>query len=282
MKTRRIDPACALFRQTTADALECLKAQHPDDTRVHSARKALKRARTALRLLRPALGAEVYTQENIALRDAARRLSPLRDANSLYASVDWLGDGSGDDEIVGGALALLRKTLRTRLVEARASLADGAVLGDVAARVSACRERFTCPDAANAETSLIGLRKIFRQARKGFKRAKQARTSAALHEWRKRTKYLHAAVSALRTSGTAGLRKVADRTHEIADCLGNDHDLSALMDEVELLQVSPHESAVLLMAIDERRGLLQQQAFARGKGVFRKKAKRFIESLSSR
>ena len=65
------------------EARRALRLRHPSDESVHAARKAIKRARAALRLLRGTLGEASYQHENAALRDAGRRLSPLRDAKSM-------------------------------------------------------------------------------------------------------------------------------------------------------------------------------------------------------
>ncbi|MGH3666464.1 MAG: CHAD domain-containing protein, partial [Egibacteraceae bacterium] len=46
---------------------------------VHEARKATKRVRAALRVVRDALGTAAYRQRNVAVRDTARRLSGARD-----------------------------------------------------------------------------------------------------------------------------------------------------------------------------------------------------------
>ncbi|HEY2395745.1 MAG TPA: CHAD domain-containing protein [Rudaea sp.] len=280
METAQTDPAFSLFQAATADALDCMETHRPDDARVHSARKALKRARAALRLLRPALSVETFERENRALRDAARFLSPLRDAMSLYAAVDLLEYGPGDVEGIGGALVILKKTLKKRLVQARNDFADGAMRRNCADLVSACRERFQHPATVNDETRLVGLRKIYRKARRTFARAGKERTPEALHEWRKQTKYLHTATSVLRSSGMDHLRKVMELTHEIADCLGDDHDLAQLRHEVDHLRVNDHESSALRAAIDERREKKERQAIATGSSVFRKKPRRFVESLS--
>src|SRR6201999_1755839 len=46
---------------------------------IHGARKDLKKARAALRLVREELGEDIFKRENVALRDAARLLSASRD-----------------------------------------------------------------------------------------------------------------------------------------------------------------------------------------------------------
>jgi CHAD domain-containing protein len=60
------------------------------DVSVHEARKELKRARSALRLLRDAIGETAYRRVNERLRDAARPLARVRDAKVLIEVVETL------------------------------------------------------------------------------------------------------------------------------------------------------------------------------------------------
>ena len=53
------------------------------DRAVHTSRKAMKRIRAMLRLVRPAIGDSVYRAENVYLRDTARKLSELRDSRTM-------------------------------------------------------------------------------------------------------------------------------------------------------------------------------------------------------
>jgi hypothetical protein len=61
-------------------ALQCANAS---DLEVHDMRTELQRSRAMLRVLRPYLGNRAYHKENIALRDTARLLTPVRDAKVL-------------------------------------------------------------------------------------------------------------------------------------------------------------------------------------------------------
>ena len=74
-------------------AIECLSGPGGiSDQAAHAVRKSLKRARAALRLLRPGLGTTFYRRENALLRDVSRRVSPLRDANAQIDSFTFLRD----------------------------------------------------------------------------------------------------------------------------------------------------------------------------------------------
>src|ERR1700690_3624886 len=57
---------------------------------VHSARKALKKERSLLRLVRGSMPAPQRRRENRALRDAARALSATRDAAAMIDTLDQL------------------------------------------------------------------------------------------------------------------------------------------------------------------------------------------------
>jgi hypothetical protein len=58
-------------RHVIRRASRALASRGLSDTAVHNARKDLKRARTVLRVLRPALTNSIYRRENAVLRAAA-------------------------------------------------------------------------------------------------------------------------------------------------------------------------------------------------------------------
>ena len=60
------------------------------DEHIHEARKAIKRLRALVRLVRRELGEETYALENMCLREAGQRLSGLRDATVLILTLDRL------------------------------------------------------------------------------------------------------------------------------------------------------------------------------------------------
>src|SRR5918996_391117 len=61
-------------------------------TAVHETRKSLKRLRAIARLARDELGDEAYRRENVAFRDAGRRLAGARDSQVLLETLDALTD----------------------------------------------------------------------------------------------------------------------------------------------------------------------------------------------
>src|SRR4051794_8517044 len=79
-------------RQQLEGALKDLLApsQQGRSTSVHEARKHIKKVRALIRLLRPAMGDAFYKRENAALRKAARKMSPIRDAQVRVQTIEKL------------------------------------------------------------------------------------------------------------------------------------------------------------------------------------------------
>src|SRR5215211_2378156 len=76
------------------DAITQLRGEadtEPPDA-IHEARKDMKKTRSALRLVRDALGDDVWRRENDHYRDVARQLSAHRDAEILVEALDALGE----------------------------------------------------------------------------------------------------------------------------------------------------------------------------------------------
>src|SRR4029079_14756022 len=65
-------------------------SRQTDDTPVHQTRKYLKKARAALRLVRKEIGRSAFRQQDHYLRDAARLISDLRDAEVRLETVRQL------------------------------------------------------------------------------------------------------------------------------------------------------------------------------------------------
>src|SRR5258705_7559118 len=153
MKRQRSDPATALLRANLGRALDCLAESGKIDARVHAARKAIKRARAALRLMRPALAFEVYERENRALRDAARCLSPLCDARSLVVAARLVGRSRAKTAPGAATISALRQILEQRLDAARSVFADPAARRRCVQLVKACRQRMLRDPPPRADAS---------------------------------------------------------------------------------------------------------------------------------
>jgi CHAD domain-containing protein len=195
---------------------------------IHQARKACKRLRGLLRLARAGLGEKVYRRENGALRDAARRLSALRDAEALLETYDKL-DARFADEVDRRRTVPVRRALAARhaaLDEDDLDQRVAAFCGDL----EAVRARVAGWPVVGHDFGVLasGLRRTYKRARQAMAAAGDEPSSERFHDWRKRVQYHRYHLELL-----AGCwpRQVGGRRKEIkalGGMLGDEHDLAVL------------------------------------------------------
>lgn len=279
--------ACKVLQQAIGEALEEVSPPPPiSDEAIHDARKALKKARAALRLLQDGMSKTTYQLENSRLRDSGRFLSPFRDAKSLIDAFDSLRDRYGD-ELRGFELAPLQKILHANLIKARRHFSHTPTEQENCVRLlKDCVALTKKEDFASINSEAInpGLRRIYRKGCKARTEADTVRTPEALHEWRKQVKYLLNAVEGLQPAAKGDVAKILKWTERLADSLGYDHDLAMLSQETARGTYAPVEAEVIKALhglIDRRRAKLQERAFSLGKKLYDKKPKQFAKNIQA-
>jgi CHAD domain-containing protein len=274
---------------------------------VHETRKALKRLRALLRLLRHELGEGAFAREDAAVRDIARRLSGARDAEVMLATLDALIERHPRKLArLGGVRRLRRALLAEHERVERQTLGDSAALEQVLSQLRALRVRAAAwPLRDRDGTKLVdeGLRDLYAQGRRRFGRAarKQGKDVRAMHLWRKRVKELRYAAEMLerrprshkqRRGRSARLRRLAARADTLAEVLGEDHDLAVLAERVRAESGAgkrPRKKSrpigratrkTLLKLIARRRRKLRRLALRDGERLYRRRPKKFLRELS--
>jgi CHAD domain-containing protein len=274
---------------------------------VHETRKALKRLRALLALLRPELGRKRYTRENAALRDCARRLAGARDAEVMVGTLDALVQRHPARLARSAAVRALRAQLQAER-EAAAALAvrDPRVREEVLGELRAVRarvERWELRDRGFRSLA-PGLERTYREGRRGLRVARRGagggkprggggakrrrRHAEALHAWRKHVKELRYVAETLDRGGRGGgsstyTRRVARRADRLGELLGEEHDLA-------LLEARVHERSRLFAGergtrrrlrkqIARRRQALRRRALREGERLYRRKPQRFVRRV---
>lgn len=279
------------------------------DTTVHDTRKALKRLRALLALLRDELGAKPYRRENAALRECARRLAGARDAEVMLATLDSLvARDSGRLQRSAAVRTLHAQLLAERDAAATHAIGDPRVRAEVLGELRAVRARVERWQLRERHFKLVGpgLERIYRRgrsdmrvARRAAKRAtrKQRRVRAerrralagrsvtALHVWRKRVKELRYAAEALDRGGKRyrPARRIARRADRLGEMLGEEHDLALLEARVrERRRQFAGERKTrkrLLKLIAKRRRRLRKRAQREGERLYARPPRRFVRRL---
>lgn len=241
--TYRLDPDRPLVDEVRRAALECLddaidrlgRAGGDDgdlEDDVHEARKRGKETRGLIRLVRPALGG-TYAAINAEVRDGARELSSLRDAHALLGTVDDLassvhGNGTEELEVLAGRLRVA------------ASAATHRVDGDDP-RIAVARSRMetaramiaTWSGTIDAAAMAAGVAKTAGRGRKAWQASRKDASDEQVHEWRKRVKYLWYQARLLEAADPDGIGTAVAQLDELSDLLGDEHDLTVLVEHLE-------------------------------------------------
>jgi CHAD domain-containing protein len=201
------------------------------DIGIHEARKAFRRVRAVLRLIRDELGDSVYRAENVALRDLGRLIGGSRDATVLVETVIGLETLYGD-VLQPGAFDTLRANLLERDKLTRRRISSGQV-DEVVEGLHAARDRFAAWPARTALTDEYasiarGLRRVYRRGRGRMADAYEQGTAEAFHMWRKRVRYLRFQMTLLEGMWPEVQRSIVTDLAFLAEALGAEHDLAEL------------------------------------------------------
>ncbi|HEY3730980.1 MAG TPA: CHAD domain-containing protein [Steroidobacteraceae bacterium] len=259
------------------EAVRALRSTRPSGDQVHLARKAIKKGRAALRLLRVTLAKVTYRRENEAMRAAAHALDPVRDATVLLRALVGLRARRAPlarDRATAALMRTLQQRQRLAQHELRARperlAAARSTLDQVQARARRWHVRHD-----GWRTLGPAFRRIYRTGRRAARHAKRRPDSLTLHEWRKQIQYLRHALQILEPLQPKVPAKAAHRARQVADFLGEDHDLALLRaaasDFARQRQLS---ATTLLAAIDRRRKHLQARAIPIGQQLFLRRARK--------
>jgi CHAD domain-containing protein len=283
-KLRPQDPAAEVrkvARQGIESAIEALGV--PPSERgegVHQARKRFKELRALLRLVRKPLGAE-FKRENERLRDLGRVLSESRDATAMLESWDLLAK-QHPEQFAEPAFKQVRQRLQARTAEA------GGDSGDLDRRIAQVIEALDAfhtridawpLKAKGFDLMAAGIGRTYADGCAELTKVRLDLSDEQLHQWRKRVKDHWYQTRLLEPSWPKLMKLRSDTLKELADLLGDDHDLAVMR---ELMQAQPqlfgddklHERLGVLIA--RRRSEMQSAALKLGDEIYLEEPKDLV------
>ncbi|WP_161570115.1 CHAD domain-containing protein [Salinigranum halophilum] len=249
---------------------------------VHEVRKRCKEVRAALRLVRGVL--PTYSSENAHYRDAARRVSDIRDAQALIETFDdhvtpavETRNALDEDTMseIRAALVDRRETmamdqdLNGRLEAVRADLVEG-------------RERVDdLPIATEGFDAVAGgLRKSYKRARNRMGKAYEGPEMERFHEWRKRVKYHRYHSRLLRNAWVGPMKARRSELKTLSDLIGDEHDLAVFLETMESEErFDPATRESLEQVIMARRSELQRKGRPIGERLFAEEPDELVERM---
>lgn len=243
-----------------------------DDT-VHQVRKRCKKLRGLIRLVRPCFSA--YRKENDVFRDAAVRLSHIRDSKAILETYDDLIEFYCDQLDTEDFVPI-----RNHFARSKTEIAGGKGLDDELARfrdtMTEAGERIGNWNIDKDGFKAIegGLGKTYKRARKAMAEAEERTSAEWLHEWRKRLKY-HWYHSRLLSDIWPEMMKMHIGTAaKLSSVLGAHHDLALLQRAIASVEdeIADRRTAGAVIGLAEnRQALLRTEAFDLGRKLLAEK-----------
>ncbi|HUF94471.1 MAG TPA: CHAD domain-containing protein [Acidimicrobiia bacterium] len=261
---------------------------------VHEARRATKRIRAVLRLIRGELGDRIFRFEDRWMRDTARLVSPVRESVALVESMDLL-DRIYGHLLAGGALEETRTRLDLRRVRVETRvMEDPEIVVNVVENLEKAHGRYANWPVDDSARSIygIGIRDEFAAIGPGLTetyaggRAQMVDAyshvdAAKFHVWRKSVRYLRHQMELITPIWPEVVVGMAISLERVGELLGQDHDLAVLVDRLDAdtnLCPDPVERSLIRALANQRRADLQMAARILGRRIFAEEP----ESLTGR
>jgi len=263
------------------DELTGLGSAEPEEV-VHDARKRFKRIRAVLRLAKGGLGRKLYDRESTRFRDAGRPLSEVRDAGVLVETFDQLIEQLGAPGHPVAASGIRSALLNRKQEICQRVLHEEKALAAVTASVQEARRGVKRWEIDGDDWRILGagLKQIYGRGHRAFVAASDDPADEALHEWRKRAKDLWYVLDLLQPVRPAFTEPRSEQVHQLADALGDDHDLAVIREVLADPDGEIGDRAAVetfLPLIERRRCELQRGAFSLGRVVYSGRPKDFVD-----
>lgn len=260
-----------------------LAADNDIGTGIHEARKALKRTRAMLRLLRHAVGRPAYATANILFRDAGRGLSALRVSAVLGQTVGTVVAAASPD-IPDAAVQPLLQHLQGRHQHMRRQAIEQVhVLEQVAASLVRGRRLVEDLHSPSHDFNALapGLRRTYRRGRHEYLATLATPAPYHFHLWRKRVKYLRYQMQVLVCLWPPQMQVTTDQLVELSRLLGLQHDLVDLENYLATLSDDKLKATAALLQEPARayRSRLEEEALHLGRYLYAERPHAFGRRL---
>jgi CHAD domain-containing protein len=246
------------------------------DATVHQLRRRCKNLRGLLRIVRPELKA--FKDEDSAVSIIASQLSHARDAAVMLETFDGLAKETSDEE----GMAQLRGILTERGRGLTLQIDEKTLLCEFCAAMVAMRERVGQWTLKRKRFGAIadGIEDTYRLMRRRMVEAEADGLPATMHAWRKQAKYHRHHIMLLRRHAPEVLDSRIKLLAELADFLGQHHDLAVLVEVLTARVAGPSTSLETISELVERRqDKLAEKAFALGGQIAAEKPGAMTERL---
>lgn len=254
---------------------------------IHEIRKRCKRLRAALRLVRGGLeDSQVYSEENARYRALAKSLSRYRDTTAQIECLNALIHFYRR-EVDPTAFHGIRQALRMRRDALTREKEFSRRLQEARAALTAAQRRIPSWTQVRDEFDSLegGLLTTLQRATHAMQEAKGQPSVRRFHQWRKRVNDHRHHCRLLADVFERHMKARADSLAQLADLLGEEHDLALLEDLLSPeagLVAEERAIEMLRVLIQARRESLRKEALELGEKLFCENPKGFVRRTEVR
>lgn len=190
---------------------------------VHELRRISKRLRSLWRLVRP-LAAEKSREADKSLRNAARLLSPHRDAHIVRKTLRRI-ERNVKTDFERKAVARIAEAMKSLVDQKVAPRLPGIQWSKISKTLRQEAERWKALQEQGEGDWREGVVQTYRKARRLAGRAFADKRPEGFHSWRKWVKYFSIQLDALAENGLEVDLNLQKKAARLAERLGNYHDL---------------------------------------------------------
>lgn len=259
----------------------------PDDidTSVHEIRKAIKRIRAILRLVRWDIGEELYQAENMHFRDLARQLSQLRD---YHVIITYLADNFEAKElkIPEDKFISLVNHLNIQKEAELKRIIDSQTLESIREQMQvSINEISKYPfDYLGPHTIRQGVSNAYAQCLKKISDAQLKLDDNQLHLLRKRVKYLLNQMILIQEVWPDFFKTYSTSLKRASDLLGDDHNISEtiiLISQLPDSVISENDRNNLIDSFNSERDHLHREIWPLLGKLFTEDTQSFVKRITS-
>ena len=242
----------------------CRNHEDPDLS-VHDIRKASKRIRALLRMLKPDLPPEIYLRENTFLKEISRKLSVARNFHVFEEEFDNIVS-AGIIDLPDKTINNIKQHLKEKKEDAFDLITGLEIFHSIAKKTEEAKERFAAVDLSmlGPHTVYKGIGKVFSWGQKQMMHSQQFPTDENLHEMRKRIKTLMYIVRLIKDVSTEFFNGYFKGLKSASVALGEDHNMAELNDYIDTVNeklVSAEEKLEIESYISSQRQQIQLEVW---------------------
>jgi hypothetical protein len=243
----------------------------------------MKRLRALLRLVRPALGEELFRAENVRFSDISRLLAGTRDRHVMAGTLAKLAAApAGTDEpgVSAEAVEALRAVWAKREEGARHE--DEANVREAVRRLRSAERFYRKLELDGSGFKIIGkgLGQVYRRGRRDMKQAYAGGGEEIFHDWRKMVQAHWRHMNLIARAWPKHYEARASLAKDLSGLLGDEQDLAVLAAAVAEASgsgaLSSAHAEELAAAIEARRNLLRQKAEPLGALLYAERPRDFV------